>query len=234
MQAGSGSRENLPPCGHTSLGHVRCRGRLLHSTARFSPLDPDRWTRRPAGQLVKGTRAPQHYSQSATGSSGTVANRREDGPAPPPTCSPLAPHPTVLSPHLGPPSPAIIRGPGAVESHSSHPRGLRWPSVQRCRKGMRGPGVTVRRRHWTLRPGTGNPWGHGRVRVRARVRSRGRVQVSQGPQFGWAGAGPRSRCISVSLRSPGSGRGCGCKAWVKGSSHPGEDATRVQEGHGGW
>lgn len=102
MQAGSGSRENLPPCGHISLGHVRYRGLLLHSTARFSPLDPDRWTRRPAGQLVKGTRAPQHYSQSATGSSGTIANRREDGPAPPPTCSPLAPHPTVLSPHLGP------------------------------------------------------------------------------------------------------------------------------------
>lgn len=45
-------------------------------------------------------------------------------------------------------------------------------SVQRCRGGMRGPGVTPGSRHWTLRPGTGNPWRHGRVKVRARVRSR--------------------------------------------------------------
>lgn len=50
-------------------------GLLLHSTARFNPLDPDRWTGHPAGQLVKGTRAPLYHSQSATGSSGTIANR---------------------------------------------------------------------------------------------------------------------------------------------------------------
>lgn len=72
------------------------------------------------------------------------------------------------------------------------------------------------------------------MRVHACASTRGRVQVSRRPQLSWAGAGPWSRSISVSLGSPGSGRGCGCKAWMKGGSHPGEDAARVQQGHGGW
>lgn len=105
--AGSWYPENLAPCDHIPLGYTRS-SQIPRCMARYNPLEPDKRASSPAGQLVKGMRAPQRHSQSVTHSPGTTANRREAGPAPPPTCSPLAPHPTAPSQHLGPQSPARI------------------------------------------------------------------------------------------------------------------------------
>lgn len=133
--------ENLAPYGHISLGYTRSR-QLPRSTARHYPLNPDRWASCPRGQLVKGMRAPQRHSQSVTRCSGTMANRRDAGPAPPPTCSPLAPHPTARGVSILDPHHSLEWGSGWTGEPQFPSPGTalaRCPVMQGREGGMRGP-----------------------------------------------------------------------------------------------